>query len=63
MAVLKYEPLVQNDSENTRRESRWIPAVDIIEHENGFSLELDLPGFAKTDFSITLENGLLKVRG
>jgi HSP20 family protein len=38
-----------------------VPAMDIIERENEYVVRTDLPGVAKEDISITLENGLLTI--
>ncbi len=35
--------------------------TDIKESENGYSLEIDVPGFSKEDIKISLENGYLTV--
>ncbi|MCQ2506330.1 MAG: Hsp20/alpha crystallin family protein [Lachnospiraceae bacterium] len=35
--------------------------TDIKEHENGYELEMDLPGFNKEDIKVSLENGYLTV--
>jgi HSP20 family protein len=38
-----------------------IPAVNIVESENGFRLEVAAPGLKKEDFKLNLENNLLIV--
>ncbi|TFG72748.1 MAG: Hsp20/alpha crystallin family protein [Flavobacteriales bacterium] len=38
-----------------------LPAVNIIENEKGFGLELSVPGRKKEDFSIEMENDLLTI--
>jgi HSP20 family protein len=43
--------------------SEWIPAVDIAEHENEYSVKLELPGVSKEDVKITMQNNVLSVRG
>ncbi len=35
--------------------------TDIIELENGYELEIDVPGFEKEDIKISLDNGYLTV--
>lgn len=37
------------------------PPVNIHENENGFELELNVPGRKKEDFKVSVENGLLSV--
>lgn len=38
-----------------------VPAVNIKESEEGFELELAIPGFKKEDFNIELDNELLTI--
>lgn len=44
---------------NPFRENGFIPATNIIENENSFSIELAAPGMKKDDFKINLENSVL----
>lgn len=39
------------------------PAVNIVETENGFTLEVAAPGFNKEDFNIKVEKNLLTISG
>ena len=41
----------------------WTPAVDIVEKENGIHIIADLPGFKAEDVDVTVEDGVLTVRG
>jgi HSP20 family protein len=43
--------------------STWIPAVDIAERENDFVVKMELPGVAKGDVRITMQDGILTVKG
>ncbi len=43
--------------------SRWSPAVDIQEKEDRFILKADLPGIAAEDIDITMDNGVLTLKG
>ena len=36
--------------------------TDVKEHENGYEVEMDLPGFKKEQLSVQLNNGYLTVR-
>lgn len=38
-----------------------VPAVNIVEHESGFRLEVAAPGLKKEDFKLNLENNVLTV--
>lgn len=46
---------------NFSKASSSLPAVNIKENEEAFELELAVPGFAKTDFKIELNNDLLTI--
>lgn len=41
----------------------WAPAVDIKEEPNQFVIHADLPGVEVKDIDITLENGVLTLKG
>lgn len=43
--------------------SDWLPAVDIKEEANGFVIHADVPGVEPKDIDVTLENGILTLRG
>jgi HSP20 family protein len=43
--------------------SAWIPAVDIAEGDNDFVVRMELPGVNKEDVKITMQEGILTVRG
>jgi HSP20 family protein len=43
--------------------SDWMPAVDIKEEDDRFVLYADIPGVSTDDIDITLENGILTIRG
>jgi HSP20 family protein len=42
-------------------EMRSVPAVNIAEHAENFSIELAAPGFSKADFKVAVENGVLTI--
>jgi HSP20 family protein len=39
------------------------PAVDITETENGYTIKADLPGLAKEDIKVSVEDGVLLLSG
>jgi HSP20 family protein len=39
------------------------PKVDIVEGDNEYTLRADLPGMAKDDIKVTVENGVLSITG
>ncbi|MBK8509925.1 MAG: Hsp20/alpha crystallin family protein [Candidatus Competibacter sp.] len=41
----------------------WAPAVDIKEEANQFVIHADLPGVNLNDLEVTLENGVLSLKG
>jgi len=43
--------------------SNWRPAVDIKEEDNRFLIKADVPGVDPKDIEITMEDGVLTIRG
>jgi HSP20 family protein len=43
--------------------SDWVPVVDIKEEKDRFVLHADLPGVKREDIDITMEDGVLSIRG
>lgn len=43
--------------------SHWMPAVDIREETDRFVLYADVPGVDPKDIEVTMENGVLTIRG
>jgi HSP20 family protein len=43
--------------------SDWLPAVDIKEEADGFVIHADVPGVDPKDIDVTLEKGILTIRG
>ena len=41
----------------------WVPVVDIKEEKNRFVLHADLPGVDRENIDITMEDGVLSIRG
>ena len=39
------------------------PKVDIVEHGAGYTIKVDLPGLAKEDIKLSMEDGVLTVSG
>jgi HSP20 family protein len=42
---------------------RWSPPVDVRETETGFTVRVEVPGVAKDQIQVNLENNTLTVRG
>jgi len=43
--------------------SAWTPAVDIAEHDDAYTVKMELPGVNKDEVKITLESNILTIRG
>ena len=41
----------------------WIPAMDVEEIDDGFRVSMDLPGIAVQDIEVTIDDGLLSIKG
>ena len=63
MTFIKVLPRRTEKSESQSLHTQWIPPVDIIERENGFNLEFDLPGFEKDEIKVSVKEGELTVSG
>ncbi len=79
MTLVRYEPwsLLQGfqkdlnklfdekqDEDNSRVvTSSWAPAVDIKEEDSRFVLHADLPGIEPGDIEITMDQGVLTIKG
>lgn len=55
--------LPDNDEETNVATSAWTPAVDIREEETRFVIYADIPGVDPKDIEITMEQGVLTLRG
>jgi HSP20 family protein len=42
---------------------RWVPAMDLVEHEDHFVLTADLPGVTQDDVSIEVQDNVLTISG
>jgi len=38
----------------------WAQAVNVVDNEGNYEIEVAAPGFKKDDFSVAIENGILK---
>jgi HSP20 family protein len=52
-----------NNSEEPASVADWVPAVDIKEDEQQFTLWVDLPGVKIEDVEVAMENGTLSIQG
>jgi HSP20 family protein len=44
-------------------EGAFWPAVDLVERKDHFLVKADLPGLRKEDVTVTLQNGMLTIKG
>mgnify|MGYP001210988746 FL=1 len=44
-------------------EQNWVPAVNVIENDKDYEIEVAAPGLKKDQFNVTVENGLLTISG
>jgi len=56
-------PRMASDLDDTSFTRGWVPAVDIRETEQAFELTAELAGMQKEDIEISLDNGVLTLRG
>jgi len=47
----------------TTDDANWAPRVDICEAEQGYTLQIDLPGVEDKDIEITLDKNILTIAG
>ena len=52
-----------DDEDSTIATSAWTPAVDIAEKDDHFLIKADVPGVDPKDIEISMENGLLTMKG
>ena len=57
------QALASNDDGSNVVTSRWTPAVDIREEDDGFVISADVPGVDPHAIEITMEHGSLTIRG
>jgi len=75
MAIKRYEPwglgllsqlqkeLDRSAAEGSTATAEWAPAVDIREENDRFVIHADIPGVKPEDIDISMENGVLTIRG
>ncbi|MBS98770.1 MAG: heat-shock protein Hsp20 [Oceanospirillaceae bacterium] len=48
---------------SVREDGEKVPAIDVHESDSAYTVNVDLPGVKKEDISVSLDNGVLTVRG
>ena len=51
------------DADETAPAGAWNPLMDVSEAKEGFTIKAEVPGIDPKDVHVTLENGVLTVRG
>jgi HSP20 family protein len=41
----------------------WMPAVNIVDNDDSYEIELAAPGMKKDDFNVVVNNGVLTIKG
>lgn len=54
---------LEHDDSSSIATSNWSPAVDIEEQTSRFVITADIPGVAPEDIEISMENGILAIKG
>jgi len=44
-------------------EGSWVPAVDVVESENNYTIKADLPGLKKEELSVSVDGDVLTIKG
>ncbi|MCU7932358.1 MAG: Hsp20/alpha crystallin family protein [Candidatus Thiodiazotropha sp. (ex Codakia rugifera)] len=59
-----FHPLLHRDDDTSRVVGgEWAPAVDIKDEDNRYVIRADIPGVKPEDIEVTMENGVLTIRG
>ena len=59
-----FHPLLQREDDTSHVVGgEWAPAVDIKEEDNRYVIRADIPGVKPEDIEVTMENGVLTIRG
>lgn len=52
-----------NDWFPSGMENGWSPAINVVDNEKQYEIEIAAPGMKKNDFNVSVENGVLTVSG
>lgn len=56
-------PSYRSEDDANVATASWTPSVDITEDENSFKLLADIPGVKPDDIEVSMENGVLTIKG
>ncbi|GAA4504091.1 Hsp20/alpha crystallin family protein [Pseudaeromonas paramecii] len=51
------------DDRQSLSQSDWLPAVDIVENDRAYELQVEVPGMPKEDVKLSVDNGMLTISG
>ena len=43
--------------------TEWMPAVDVVDEKDQIRVKADLPGFKKEEIGVSVDNGMLTIKG
>lgn len=44
-------------------ENAWSPAINVVDNESDYQIEVAAPGMKKEDFNVSVENGFITLKG
>ena len=56
-------PGMSADTDAALFSGNWAPAVDVVDTKDAVLVKAELPGLTKDDIDVTIENGVLTIRG
>ena len=58
-----FDRFMQGGTTDDGSTSTWLPEVDIVEHDDKYEVNVELPGVNKNDVKITVQNDALTIQG
>ncbi len=58
-----YWPSTFTDEDSDVVTSEWMPSVDIVEQNDKFVINADIPGVDPKDIEVSMDNGTLSIKG
>lgn len=55
--------IADRDDDGNVATATWTPSVDITEDDNAFVLHADIPGVKPDDIEVSMDNGVLTIKG
>ena len=69
MSLIKYNwPVLSDFFDDDWMKTRftndaWMPAINVVDNDGNYEIEVAAPGFRKDDFTVSIENGVLTIMG